>query len=87
MTTDDGIILVRRNGKMNWCGNSGGTGLCKVPGEQLGRKHRDDCYRKWLAKHDLPADTENPDLEISVLSSAFSIFFLATLISFLFSKA
>ena len=43
---------------------SGGTGLCKVPGEHLGVKNRDEMYRKWLAAHNLPADTDNPDLEI-----------------------
>ncbi len=43
---------------------SGGTGLCKVPGEHIGLKNRNALYREWLADHHLPADTENPDLEV-----------------------
>ncbi len=43
---------------------SGGTGLCRVPGEQLGLVNRDALYRKWLKEHNLPADVENPDIEI-----------------------
>ncbi len=43
---------------------SGGTGLCKALGEHKGVVNRDELYRKWLVAHNLPSDTENPDLEV-----------------------
>lgn len=33
-------------------------------GTSAGIKNRDELYRKWLAAHNLPANTETPDLEI-----------------------
>jgi len=43
---------------------SGGTGLCKAPGEHIGLKNRNELYRKWLGENGLSANTENPDMDI-----------------------
>ncbi len=43
---------------------SGGTGLCKAPGEHLGVVNRNEFYTKWLKENNISWIGDNPDLEV-----------------------
>lgn len=47
---------------------SGGIGMCKVPGEQVGLKNRDDFYKVWLEEREITYDPERLDQAIYVES-------------------
>ena len=51
----------------------GGIGMCKVPGEQVGVRNREDCYKKFLDAEGLPY-VEGQDLNQVVYNMAERIY-------------
>lgn len=45
---------------------SGGTGLCKAPGEHVGVRNRANLYAKWLSERGIPFDPANPDMAMYI---------------------